>query len=395
MRAVSALIAIVALVVLVLLVWTTAIEVVARTAGSNVSLLAAPRTSGDLIRTGRTVSIESEIQGDLAAAGSSVGIAGPVRGYAIVAGSEVHVRGDIEDDLWAAGRVVGLHAPVRDNAMLAGASVKLGEQASIGGDAAIAARSVDAGGRIDGDLTIVAEQVELKAEVVGTVTARASRFRLLPGASIGGDLIVRGTQAPELSSDARVLGRVEFHREPGGWAWGPLAWLGQWAFMLLSTLILGGLVMALGATWPERVADQLKRSPARALALGVAATLLPPIAGTLLAITLLGLPAAVALVALWLTALLLAQVFLSYAVGSDLLRSLKRPGASGFVRLLLGATFVSLLTSLPWIGWIAQIAVVVIGLGALVIERMDASRRVLAPEHVGASPEPAPRNPPS
>ena len=73
--------------------------------------------------------------------------------------------------------------------------------------------------------------------------AHVERLTLLSGAQIHGDLVVYGPNAPVLSPEARVLGRVDFHRTEEQrtlWSPSPWGWLGWWLFRFLSLLALGG-----------------------------------------------------------------------------------------------------------------------------------------------------------
>jgi hypothetical protein len=77
-------------------------------------------------------------------------------------------------------------------------------------------------------------------------------------------------------------------------------------------------------------------------------------------------------------ALLLSGVFVSYLVGGWFFHRLKRPGVSPYVKLAIGALAVALLASLPWIGWLFQLLILMVGLGALLLERRDSYQRMRA-----------------
>jgi hypothetical protein len=81
--------------------------------------------------------------------------------------------------------------------------------------------------------------------------------------------------------------------------------------------------------------------------------------------TVVGIPLALILLALYAVAILLSGVFVAYRLGGCLLDRTSRP----WLRMAVGALAISLAISLPWVGWYAQLIVLLIGFGALTLER--------------------------
>jgi hypothetical protein len=360
----------VAAITLIGLFWWSAFRSTPTDSG-DVTVALGSDVDGDLVVAGRNVNVQKEIKGDLTAAGANVTMVGPVQGYVMAAGSNVNINGAVGNDLWAAGANVNVNAPVTDNVRLAGNSVILQPQASVGRDAYLAGNSVEVLGRVERNLLVNATETRLSSEVGGSVRSRTGVLKVLPGAVIRGDLVVRSPTPPEISQGAQVLGRVQYDQERGGRGWSLMNWLWQWLFMFLVLLILGSATIALSAWWTRRIADKITRQPGYALLAGLVGLILIPLICALLAITVIGIPLAIVLFALYCVALLLSGVFVSYLVGGWLLGRLKRPETSPYVRLAAGALVVAFFASLPWVGWIVQFLVLIIGLGALILERRD------------------------
>jgi cytoskeletal protein CcmA (bactofilin family) len=323
-------------------------------------------STDDVVAAGDTVQIESEIQGDVATAGASVTIDGPVSGYAMAAGRHVKVGGRIDNDLWAAGETVTVDGQVGDTATIAGRNVQIGSGSSIGDKAILAGETVQVDGRVEHDLRIAAAHALIGGEVGGTVEARARRVELLPGAVINGDLVVRAAQPPEISPQARVSGQVRYEQlQQRTFASWPLYWL----FAFLALLALGLPLLYFFPSWPARIARTMTARFGASFLTGVAVLIVVPIAVAVLAVTLVGIPLAVVLFALYVAIVVLSTVFVAYEVGAWLLTRMRRESAAPWQRLALGAVIVSLLMSLPAVGWLAAIAVVIVGSGALAIER--------------------------
>ena len=97
--------------------------------------------------------------------------------------------------------------------MLAGSDVKLLPGAVVEHNAKIAGGVVFVQGRIGRNLKLAAGEAQIASEIGGSVNARAESLKLLPGAVVRGDLVVYGPKEPEISPQAQVMGRVEYHKQ--------------------------------------------------------------------------------------------------------------------------------------------------------------------------------------
>lgn len=344
---------------------------------SHENMVVAPSGGGDEVAAGRSVEIAMPVDGDVAVAGREVAVTAPVDGYVMAAGADVAIDASVGDDLWAAGRRVTVTAPVGDSARLAGAEVRLEPEAEVRGDALVAGRSVEVRAPVRGNLTITGQRALLASEVDGTVEARTGMLELAPGAVIRGDLIARGPNAPDIASGARVDGEVSFDEiRPAGPSL--RGWLSTWAFGFLALLVLGAVTAGPAPRWTARVAERVRDRFGASLLLGLGAMLLVVVLVPLFAFTLVGAPLAVMLLAAWTALVLISGVFVSLRLGAWALgRFFHRPAAlpnARFAALTTGALLVSFLASLPWIGAIAWIVVPLVGVGALLLERVDAAR---------------------
>jgi hypothetical protein len=358
--------------------WSDAFRSTRYDGGGDVTVSPGSDVEGDLVVAGSNVNVQTDIKGDLAVAGSNVTVAGPIEGYVMAAGSNVNINNAVGNDLWAAGSNVYVNAPVADNARLAGGSVILQPQARVERDAYLAGNFVEVLGRVGRDLKVAAAEVRLASEVAGSVQARAGSLKALPGAVIRGDLIVYGPNPPEISPEAQVLGRVDFHRDAGGGRWSLMSWLWRWMFMFLALLILGAAAIALSERWTSRIAEKLARRPGVSLLAGIIGLILIPLICGLLAVTIIGIPLAIVLIALYGVALLLSGVFVSYLIGGWLLGRLRRPETSPYARFATGALVFAFFASLPWVGWLVQLLALMIGFGALILERRESWRQAPA-----------------
>jgi cytoskeletal protein CcmA (bactofilin family) len=321
--------------------------------------------SDDLMTAGETVQVNANVKGDVAAAGADVTIAGAIDGYLLGAGRRVRIDGPIGNDLWAAGETVDVDSTIGNNAIVAGRIVRLRPGAVVGEDARLAGDDVTVEGRIERNLRVGAAAVHIRGPVGGTVHASADRVRIEPGAVIGGDLIVRSPRAPEVSPGAQVSGQIRYEEtRRRSWAPWPLVWLVTFAALV----VLGVTATTIAPLRVRRVVDVLRSRPGRSLLIGVLTLVLVPVAIAALAVTIVGIPLAAVLLALYVLFLTLSGAFVSQGVGRWLLERAHRTQASPWVQVLLGALVVSLAISVPMVGWAIALAVIVAGMGAFVLE---------------------------
>lgn len=330
--------------------------------------------TGDLMTAGRHVRIAAEVEGDVAVAGNDVTIAAPVGGYVMSAGRTVTLQGRVGNDVWAAGERVNINGTIENNAMVAGRTVHLLPGASVGQNARVAGNHVTTEARIEHDLVIGAATAEIGGDIGGTVRASAGHVTVLPGTIVRGDLVVRSPDPPDVSPEAQIMGSVRHEPAQQGGAWASWPWF--WLMAFLGLLLLGVVALALSTNWTERVVDVMRTRTGSSLLTGLLIVVVAPLAVLFLLITVIGIPLAVVVLALYIAAVVLSGVFVSYHVGRWLLARRHPPRISPWAAMALGALIVSLGISLPGIGWLVALVVLLAGAGALALERREGYARM-------------------
>jgi hypothetical protein len=345
---------------------------------NNVVIPVTQTIEDDCVIAGNDVQVQGQVKGDVMAAGRMVTITGAVQGDVMVAGATVLLRGAVSDDVRAAGETVILSAPVGDNVTLAANSVTLDALARAGRDAIISASTIQVDGPIQRNLTLAGNDATLTSEVGGDVLAEVSHLSLGPTAIVRGDLTVVSENAPQIAPGAKVLGHV-YQKQP---TQGPTSWssptkpstknFGSWlmglAMSFFGLLVLGALTLFLAPKGTSRLEATLGASFWGSLLAGLVALITVPIVAVLLMMTVIGIPAGLVLLFLYVVAIMEAGVTAACTVGRWLQRRLGRPEGSSYTRLLWGALALTLLTSLPWLGGVFGFLTLLSGLGALILE---------------------------
>lgn len=347
--------------------------------GNNVLLSAGRAVDDDLMVAGNNVQIQSWIIGDALIAGNNIVIGKPVSSDVTAVGMNVSLSAPIGDDLRAFGSTVTVMGPVGDNAQIAGGTVILDTDANIGHDADLAGGTITVKAPIHGNLRLSAGEASIYSEVQGSVRANTEHLTLQPEAVIHGNLMVTGPNPPVISPSARILGKTIYHPGstgsdfPGG-AESPASppsvpWFASFLLQFVSLVLSGAVVMVLAPTLPGSTAQILRQRTGPAVLVGFLAMVCVPMFALLLAITLVGIPLAVVLLAAYGMLLLLTGAILAQPLGDWLVKKAtwKPLPITPYGLLAIGSFVLALLTSIPGLGGIVQLGLLLAGPGAILL----------------------------
>lgn len=243
-------------------------------------------------------------------------------------------------------------------------------------DAVLAGGKVEVAGKIERDLKLAAGEVRLASEVGGSVQARTDKLIILPTAVIRGNLKVYSPAPPEIAPQAQILGRLEhiqIERENAA-----VSWCKRWGYSFLALALVGLVAISLSSLWANRVVTMFTNQPGVAFLSGLAGLILIPLVALLLLASVIGIPLAFIVLALYAVALLLSGVFAACFVGGWVLGQFNRPQASRWMRMVVGALAVSWLVSLPWLGALFGLCILLARWGALLLEQRASWRQLPA-----------------
>ncbi len=245
-------------------------------------------------------------------------------------------------------------------------AVEAGEEVEaiviVSGDARVdARRGVHAPGRVSGDVILVDGDARIAGHVDGDLVTIAGRARLLPGARVGGDLVY-GDDAPRVAPSAVVAGEIREEGWDDSLDW--LPWIGAFAFWLAVTIsmaVLGILLLLIAPRAADAVHARARERLGVVIAIGIAMTLVLPIAAGIAAVTLVGLPLAIGIGLTLLPLAGVAYAAAAYALG----RSIVKPPRERILSFLAGLAILRLAALVPVLGLLVWLGAVVVGLGLL------------------------------
>ncbi len=369
----------------------------------------------DLYVIANEVVVDGTIRGDLIAFGGSIAVDGTVEGDLIGAAQDVQIGGMVEDDIRIAGHTLLLDegAEVEDDLIAAGFSLENAPDSAVGGTLMYAGYQALLQGTVGEDVNTAANGLELGGEVGATVDAEVdgedggpppflfapqadlptvdSGLTLTDSATVGGNLTYESSTEAQIEPQAQIEGEVVGEERPAeaeedAYTFADAVFDNLRSFIAL--LLVGLILIWIAPNWIRRRAGTVLDRPLASLgwgvlglvaflALGVAillATLvlavilgLLTLGGLVALIVVLGLLAEVVLVlALWIFTNYLAQIVVSFLGGLLLVEAVRPARGSGRVLpLVVGLILYVILRAVPVLGPLVGLAVVLLGLGAL------------------------------
>ena len=386
-------------------------------AGSVIVIDPSGVVTGDILVGAQGVVINGTVEGDARVAGAVISVgAGAKIGEDLIAfgyGIEVAEGATVGHDLVAFGSQLAINGGVGRNALVGGNGVHI--SGVIGGDV-----SVDVGTEEEAlpfnPFMFMQQQPEMPS-----IPAVPGGLTIDPGAKIGGNLSYTSSRVVNIPSGV-VSGEVTRH-VPAPPTTGekappppptPEEQIGSWFIRLLRSLatlyIMGFLFSWLAPNLLENGVSALRIKPWQSLLWGIVAyfafffvlfvvvVIFIILVVFLAAITLgdlafttvgAGVVAVSSLLLMFKVSIsYLAKIVVSLLVGRWLLsRFNPELGSHRFWPLVLGIFLFVLIWSIPFIGWLVNIVVILFGLGALWILGMDWQRAWMAGRRTSAAAE--------
>ena len=287
---------------------------------------------------GGTIIVHGTVTGDVSGAAGSVIIAGTVEGDVNVATGSLEITGQVDGNV-ASGT----------------ASFYLSEEGSIAGNLDIGTADARIEGTIGGDARIGAETIFLgeTATIAGSLTYDGD---------LQGNLdAVEG----EITRDRTLTTTIMPDLQP----------LTTWVFAVytfLANLVLGALLLVLFPRFSQGVADRVREDPIRTGGIGFGLLIGIPMLLLVLTLTIIGIPLMLVGAFLFVLVIWIALVYGRFAVGAWLLSLLVGNDDTAFaginrrwVALILGLLVIPVVAQLPYIGWLINGLVFLLGLGAV------------------------------
>lgn len=326
--------------------------------------------TGNLISSGKTITIDGNISGDLIAIAKNININGQVDGDVLaIASQNININGEIGGNVRVIAPTVNINNSVARNINILAHNVILGKQAKIFWDALICSSHAEIRGTINGSLNGHIKQLLLTGVINNNVDIAVNNSEksliIGPGAIIKGQLKYKSSYPAQISNQAQ-LNSTPIYQKINKHNFLIIIWSLLWLFKLLSALIVGLVLVLVFKKTINRLNQKTLKYPNKTLIPGIIIMSVFPIISILLILTIIGVPAAFIIIVLWAILIYLSKILVAIMLGQLIITKInKKSHGSLLWSLFIGTIILFLLFSIPFIGWIIMLLSVWFGLGAM------------------------------
>ncbi len=318
--------------------------------------------NGDLFISGDNIKVDGTVYGNVFAGGSTIEISGNVYGNVFAGGSDVNITGNVSKSVYVgAGTVVITGDTGRDvfvGAATATLNGKIAEDALIGGG------NVTINSDIKENLYAAAGQISL----VGTVTKDAfitTSNANVPQVKVLGKLNLKIEQSKKVQTP-KVSKSVLTGLSVIGMLFSIAIFVGMY---LLGLVLFKHFPIAL-----NRITDGMKESFGKSFGVGLLVSFASPLIILLLAVTIIGIPFAVAICGTLILLAFLSSILVGRFTGRLIFSMMKNEGHIA-LELFVGMLVATLLFAIPILGFFLKIVAYSAVVGAAVTGKMDVSKK--------------------
>jgi len=342
--------------------------------------VAADETVDDtLLAAGNIVRVEGVVNGDLLAFGGTVEVRGTVKGDLVSFAKRTVVSGTVEGNIYNFSNSLDLDGQLGHSIYGLMQSLRVNDRGRVGGGIVVAAGDVSFEGEVKRSVTMFAGNADVSGSIGRELTMTGDSLTLTNASRIGGSLSARvhrlenvhiaagativGTRDIQLRVRQSHFARPRFYFYQAVWL--AAAMLVGWLGLLLFPGFFQASTQAVGSGW-------------RSLGLGVAVLAGVPVVIILTAITLVGFPASLMLLTVYLAAIYLAKVWVGAFLGQILLKPTGATKSDWLLGLLVGLLILTIIGLIPYLGGLVRLGVVCLGLGAFAWQLYRVSRPAIA-----------------
>ena len=328
------------------------------------------------ISAGDVVEISGTVNGDVVIAGGQLLIDGVVNGDLLAVGGTVNLSGEVTQDARIVGGQLNVTGKIGRNLTVVGGNIDIGKTAEIGGGLLGGGGKINISAPINGDVVVGAGTLTIGSVINGNLEVGVGSLRLTENAVIDGDLTYYSDTEATIDKTATVSGKIVQKVPPEGTilskdfdfgAFGKGISLGARIVSLLAALLFGLLMLRFYPNYTKRVATTAKLKFWKALGVGFLTLIIAPITAITLFITIIGFPIGVIIIFSYLVYLYTAKIFVAYWAGDFIYKKLGKRENVYWI-YVVGIVAYYLVSLIPFIGGLTSFVVLLVGLGAVVID---------------------------
>ncbi|MFC1597932.1 hypothetical protein ACFL2M_00150 [Patescibacteria group bacterium] len=336
-------------------------------------------TGSDVFVGASAVQVNEEIDGDLFAGGNSVTVNADVNGSVRVAGNFVEINGNVDRNL-----------------VVFANTVSIGKDARIKGHANIYAADITFNGKIEKSAFFAGATVDLNGEINGETEVEAKQVIVGPVAVLDG--LTNVTSPNDMAVDNQATGQENIYftkseidattYAPEGLTFNLPSRVSRWLFSFFFFGVIGVILILIWPKWSQTISETSVKEPGSSWGKGLLYFFVVPAASLILFITIIGIPFALIVNLLYFSGLLLGRLVIAGMIGQQFFNKKTIPHQRNHMLASFGVghLLLSILYSIPFIGWLVGLAAAVWGIGAVVHYHQEKRKAAKAEPEETATP---------
>lgn len=320
--------------------------------------------------------VDGTILGDLTLAGGKLNFAGLIKGNLNCATQSTFLKGNIERSARIACQEITVAGEIGNDAVIFASRVELGADSKINNDAAITGGVVRILGDVGRDLIVRGDEIIIAGKIGGDLDIEANIINIEYPAEIAGNVSYRSPKRIRIADDVLINGDIDWDRiEKDKDVDSEIDWSTR-VFFSFCALVVGLIIIPLLKRHTRLASEQISQKPLQCLGIGFVFFCAAPIAAVLLAITVIGIPAAIILSFLYFLFAYVAKIYFAIFLGAFVVNAFRKgikPNQG--VSLILGLIIITLAYTVPYMGWIIYFGSILLGAGAILLGAQECRKQ--------------------
>jgi len=351
--------------------------------GQKVNVARGDTVRGDLYAGAQNIKIEGLVQGDLIAGAQWIEVYGNIGDDLVAYGQRIIVIGTVNGDVNAFAQEVRIDGVVQQGVRAGAASLII--NGIVKGDvvAGCGQVTISKDAIVEGDVNVGTGELLVEGTVRGSINGGAGRavisgavsrdvhltvddgFDVPVTATIGGDLKYRSKKPTEIKG--AVAGQTLFEKfKPRKKTWSTLKVIFE-IWSLTAALVVGLMLVALLKKWLMAMTDTLHSDPLKSLGWGFVFLIGVPAVFVVSLIFVITIPLGLSLLGLYFILLYVSRIIAGLFIGREVMQRITGREVSPFAAIAIGIILVWVLINVPHLGWLFHLAVILFGLGGILL----------------------------
>jgi len=328
----------------------------------------------DLFLGGNNIKVDGTVEGDLVTGSRTLIQTGRVLGSIISVGQNVDILGEVEGSVRALSQTTNINGLIKRNVMNFGADLNIRHTGKVEGDVVALGNELTVDGEIDRGLRAAVGTVVISGTINGGASIKAHSITLMPTARINGDFKYESEKEAKIEPGAQITGETEWVKikpdEKKKKGFFNTTNVIVKSLLVLACFVTGVFLILISRRYVQAAEKHVFDSFLKSLGLGLILVICIPVAVVVLLITLIGIPLGLITLFAYLVLFYISKILVGIALGHKILTGFAKDKEAPLGwSLIIGVIILTILTNIPYIGWLIYFVVILTGFGAAILAR--------------------------